>query len=96
MRLNPTDFHLLEALSDGNRNTAVNLAHELGRNRAYVETRLPILADYRLVERVGPAPNSGLYRITDRGLAAIEHRNDYHDAEDFDALVERSRATADA
>jgi predicted transcriptional regulator len=85
----PTDFEILEALSDGERNNAVNLSHILDKNRAYINTRLPILADYELVERVGPAPKSGLYAITEKGVAALEHREAYEtDDEDFEARVE--------
>ncbi len=85
----PTDFDILEALSDGKRNTAVNLSHELDKNRSYINTRLPILADYGLVDRVGPAPNSGLYEITDKGQATLRHRDRYReDGVDFDQLVE--------
>lgn len=87
----PTDFDILEALSDGKRNNAVNLAHELDKNRAYINTRLPILADYELVNRVGPAPNSGLYVITEKGQATLENRSKYReDGVDFDAEVERT------
>lgn len=85
----PTDFEVLEALSDGRRNTAVNLSHELDKNRSYINTRLPVLADYGLVDRVGPAPNSGLYEITEKGLAALRHRDRYREeGVDFDTLVE--------
>lgn len=87
----PTDFDILEALSDGKRNNAVNLAHLLDKNRAYVNTRLPILADYELVERVGPAPNSGLYVITAKGRAVLQNRSKYReDGVDFDAEVEET------
>lgn len=91
MRLTvPTDFEILRALSDGKRNNAINIAHELDRNRSYINTRLPVLADYDLVERVGPAPNSGLYEITEKGKVVAEHRDDYEDEDvDFDAVVER-------
>ena len=89
----PTDFDVLDALSDGKRNTAVNLSYELDKNRSYINTRLPILADYGLVDRVGPAPNSGLYEITDRGRAALRHRGEYReDGVDFDQLVEDEAA----
>ena len=65
MRLvQPTDFDILEELTDGERNNAINLAVLLDRNRAYINTRLPVLADYGLVDRVGPAPKSGIYTIT--------------------------------
>lgn len=85
----PTDFDILEALSDGRRNTAVNLSYVLDKNRSYINTRLPILADYELVDRVGPAPNSGLYEITQKGRIVVELREKYRtEGVDFDALVE--------
>ena len=94
----PTDFDLLDALSDGKRNNAVNLAHLLDKNRAYINTRLPILADYDLVERVGPAPNSGLYEITERGIVVADNRSKYRkDDVDFEALIkEKLGADADS
>jgi len=90
MRLvQPTDFEILDALSDGRRNTAANIAHLIDKNRGYINTRLPILADFRLISRVGPAPNSGLYEITDRGLAALDNREAYGEPDvDFAALLE--------
>jgi len=95
MRLaSPTDFEILEALSDGRRNNAVNLSHLIDKNRSYINTRLPLLADYGLVRRVGPAPNSGLYEITDRGRAALELRDRYDEADEFEALVD-ARAAED-
>ena len=92
MRLvQPTDFDILAALSDGKRNTAANIAHIIDRNRAYINTRLPILADYDLVDRVGPAPNSGLYVITQRGRAALDHREQYGEPDvDFAALLDKA------
>jgi len=90
MRLvQPTDFEILDALSDGRRNTAANIAHLIDRNRSYINTRLPILADYTLIERVGPAPNSGLYVICPRGRAALQHRDQYGEEDvDFAALLD--------
>ena len=89
MRLvSPTDFDILAAMSDGRRNNAINLAAMLDRNRSYINTRLPILLDYGLVERVGPAPNSGLYEITPKGRAVVEHRDSYDEPDvDFNALM---------
>ena len=85
----PTDFDILEALSDGKRNTAANIAIEIDRDRAYINTRLPILADYGLIERIGPSPKSGLYEITDKGRAALEHRDAYDDENvDFESIIE--------
>ena len=89
MRLvTPTDFDILAAMVDGRRNNAVNLAAILDRNRSYINTRLPILLDYDLLDRIGPAPNSGLYVITPKGRAVVDHRDRYGDDDtDFDALV---------
>jgi len=85
----PTDFEILDALSDGRRNNAVNLSHELDKNRSYINTRLPVLADYELVERVGPAPNSGLYEITEKGKIVATHQEAYEDRRtEFDVLIE--------
>jgi predicted transcriptional regulator len=96
MRLTvPTDFDILEAFADGQRNNAANLAYELDRNRSYINTRLPVLADYGLLERVGPAPKSGLYAITRKGRAAVTHRESYRtDGVDFDSLVAQELDTA--
>lgn len=68
----PTDIDIMDALSDGKRNTAANLAYLIDKERAYINTRLPVLADYGLVERVGPAPNSGLYVITSEGVSLLD------------------------
>jgi hypothetical protein len=85
----PTDFEILEALSDGKRNTAANLSYILDKDRSYINTRLPVLADYGLVERIGPAPNSGLYEITERGLVVLDLEASYREEDvDFEALVE--------
>lgn len=92
MRLvQPTDFDILAALSDGKRNTAANIAQLIDKNRGYINTRLPILADYGLIERVGPAPNSGLYVITTRGRTAVEHRDQYGESDgEFEALLDNN------
>ncbi|SMP19154.1 ArsR family transcriptional regulator [Halobellus salinus] len=92
MRLTvPTDFDILDAFADGRRNNAANLAYELDRDRSYINTRLPVLADYGLLERVGPAPKSGLYAITERGLVAADNREIYRtDGVDFDDVVARA------
>ena len=85
----PTDFEILTSLSDGKRNNAVNIAYELDRDRAYINTRLPVLKDYELVKAVGPAPKSGLYEITAKGKIAAENQDAYgEDDTDFEALLE--------
>lgn len=87
--VDPTDFQLLKALSDGKRNTAANLAVELDRNRAYLNSRLPVLYDYGLVEQVGPAERSGLYEITDKGKIVARHREEYRNGTvDIEDVIE--------
>lgn len=89
----PTDFEILHALSDGKRNNASNLSHQLEKNRSYINTRLPVLADYGLVERVGPAPNSGLYVITEKGKVVSELQDEYEDRRtEFEELVDERLA----
>jgi predicted transcriptional regulator len=83
MRLTqPTDFLILEALADGERNTAVNIANLINKDRGYVNTRLPELADYGLVKKIGPHDNSGLYQITSLGVAAVEKQASYDENPD--------------
>lgn len=90
MRLRqPTDFLILEALHSYGRNVAPNLAEITGKSRKNINNRLPVLADYELVQKIGPAQRSGLYEITDRGQAALELRDQYEDTADFDHLIQR-------
>jgi hypothetical protein len=85
----PTDFEILENLNDGKRDIAANLACRLEKDRAYLNTRLPVLCDYELLDRVGPAENSGLYQITQRGRLVVEYRDQYDNPEtDFETLIE--------
>lgn len=92
----PTDFEILEALADGRRNNAVNISHIIDKKRAYINTRLPILTDYGLLERVGPAPKSGLYVITEKGRLVIQHRDKYEAADiNFDAFIEEQLSESD-
>lgn len=90
----PTDFLILEALTEHGRNVATNLAHHTGKSRKNVNTRMPVLADYELVRKIGPAEHSGLYEVTDAGRVALQHRDSYDDVEDFAELV-RSRELTD-
>ena len=90
----PTDFDILEALSDGKRNVARNLRHEIDASRASINNSLPYLADYGLVEKIGPDENSGLYRITEKGRIAAKHRDEYDpgNTDAFDDLIEHELA----
>ncbi|GAB3682344.1 hypothetical protein GCM10028857_08020 [Salinarchaeum chitinilyticum] len=90
MRLRqPTDFLVLEALHSYGRNVAPNVAEITGKSRKNVNNRLPVLDDYGLVRKIGPAERSGLYEITERGRVTLQLRDQYDAAEDFDALVDR-------
>ena len=91
----PTDLEILEELADGRRNTAANLAYHLDKNRSYINTRLPVLADYGLLQRVGPAPNSGLYEITEKGKLVLEHQERLDD-EDFDAFIDEQLSESES
>lgn len=83
----PTDFEILGRYLDGENDNAANTAEALGRKRTYINTRLPELDDYGLLEKVGPSPNSGLYRITPAGVAAYRLRDEYS-SDDFEEQVE--------
>ena len=91
----PTDFEILKTLDEHGRNTAQNISLILDKDRGYVNTRLPHLAEHGLVERVGPAKNSGLYEITEKGSLVLEHRDEYEESkDDFAELIERELPNA--
>ncbi|OVE86018.1 winged helix-turn-helix domain-containing protein [Natronolimnobius baerhuensis] len=92
----PTDFLILEALEDKGRNVATNLAAHTGKSRKNINTRLPVLEDYGLVEKIGPAERSGLYEITSMGKAALVYQDQYDEADDFEALIEGPSAGSSA
>lgn len=83
----PTDFLILEELEDKGRNVATNLSSHTGKSRKNINTRLPVLEDYGLVRKIGPAERSGLYEITPLGKAALVYQDQYDEAEDFEALI---------
>ncbi|GGL47658.1 winged helix-turn-helix domain-containing protein [Halocalculus aciditolerans] len=90
----PTDFEILAFLDEHGRNNAVNVAAAIDRDRSYINTRLSELKRQDLLDHVGPAPNSGLYELNDRGEAAVEHR-DRHGDPDVDFLCLVDAATDD-
>lgn len=96
MRLRrPTDFLILEALHSYGRNVAPNIAQITGKSRKNVNNRLPVLEDYGLVEKIGPADRSGLYEVTERGRVVMQLRDEYETADDFEALVDRRLESTD-
>ena len=84
----PTDFLILEALEERGRNVATNLSFHTEKSRKNINTRLPVLDDYGLVAKIGPAERSGLYEITARGRAAVELRAQYDEVDDWEDRVE--------
>lgn len=88
----PTDFLILEALENTGRNVATNLASHTGKSRKNINTRLPVLEDYGLVRKIGPAKRSGLYEITSLGKAALIYQDQYDDVDDFESLIEGPNA----
>ncbi|WP_247730002.1 winged helix-turn-helix transcriptional regulator [Halovivax limisalsi] len=91
----PTDFLILEALEETGRNVAPNLASHTGKSRKNINTRLPVLEDYGLVEKVGPADRSGLYEITQLGKSALVHKSEYGEVDDFESLISGADAATD-
>ena len=92
VRLNRTDFAILDYLQDG-RNIAPNIAAYLDKNRNYINYQLTYLLDYGLVRRIEEpeVERSGLYELTERGRVAYELRGEYdsNDPRAFDDLVRR-------
>ncbi len=84
----PTDFLILEALEDTGRNVATNLSAHTDKSRKNINTRLPVLEDYGLVRKIGPAKRSGLYEISSLGKAALVYQDQYDDVDDFEGLIE--------
>ncbi|MCU4744335.1 winged helix-turn-helix domain-containing protein [Halobacteria archaeon AArc-m2/3/4] len=94
MRLRqPTDFLILESLEDTGRNVATNLESHTGKSRQNINTRLPVLEDYGLVTKIGPAERSGLYEITSLGKAALVYQDQYTEVDDFEALIQAPETT---
>lgn len=89
--VDPTDYEILAFLTARGRNNAMNIAAGLDRDRSYVNTRLRALARGEHIERIGPAPNSGLYEVTDDGRAELaawtEYGGDDVDDVSFETLV---------
>lgn len=88
----PTDFLILHALEMNGRNVATNLAELTGKSRNNINTRLPVLDDYDLVQKIGPAERSGLYEITDKGERALVYADRYDDVDDFERLLQQPTA----
>ena len=92
----PTDFLILEALEEKGRNVATNLSAHTEKSRKNINTRLPVLEDYGLVRKIGPAERSGLYEITPLGKSALIYQDQYDEVGDFEALIENPDVTANS
>lgn len=86
--IDPTDFEILEFFSDGEQQLARNVAVDIDADRQYMNTRISHLNGANLLERIGPAPNSGLYRITPRGIAALRLREEYDAGREWEAMID--------
>jgi predicted transcriptional regulator len=75
--IKPTDFDILQEMSDGERHIAPNLAEVLDRDRQYINNRLAELAGKGVLEKVGPSKRSNQYTITDKGLITLQVRSEY-------------------
>ncbi|WP_254862646.1 winged helix-turn-helix transcriptional regulator [Halovivax gelatinilyticus] len=92
----PTDFLILEALEAEGRNVATNLASHTGKSRKNINTRLPVLEDYGLVDKIGPAKRSGLYEITTLGKTALVYQDQYDEVDDFESLIDGPATSTNA
>lgn len=78
MRLHlPVDLEILREMADGRRQTAKNLSAILERDNNYVNNRVVQLEGNGLLEKIGPAENSGLYEITAEGHRALRFQEMY-------------------
>jgi len=85
----PTDRMILETLENG-RNLAVNISLEIDRSRNYINGRMTHLLDYGLVVKIGPANDTGLYELTDRGQVVLDllREGADHKSDGFEAEIE--------
>lgn len=95
----PTDFDILEEMSDGKRYTGNFLGPILDKDDQYVRNRLAELRGKGLVKK---EPNSQMYVITEKGLVVLHLQDQYdHDrTQDFarevgEELVRRERCECD-
>ncbi|RQG90849.1 winged helix-turn-helix domain-containing protein [Natrarchaeobius chitinivorans] len=91
----PTDFLILEELEDKGRNVATNLASHTGKTRKNINTRLPMLEDYGLVQKIGPSKRSGLYEITSDGKVVLLYQDQYDQVDNFEELIKGPNTTTD-
>lgn len=92
------DHDILKKMTDGYRETPVNLTATLNQHtaddhdRSYTAHRLSNLADRGYVGKVGPSPNSSMYWITTWGRITYNHFETYDRGYDdlFHSLVTRT------
>jgi RIO-like serine/threonine protein kinase len=70
----PTDFDILDEMSDGRRYTASLLADLLDHRARYMSNRIGHLDSYGLITRVR---DSTMFEITPKGRAALDMQDDY-------------------
>ena len=92
----PTDFRILEALHSYGRNVGPNIARIADLEEDVVTDRLAVLSTAELVAMIGPADESGLFEITERGRISLRLREEYATTSDFEALIDRHAASNEA
>lgn len=86
----PTDLEILDILSTGRRQTPANIGAHKDREQNYMGSRLRFLRDLDYLRYAPPADRSGMFEITERGLIAAWHRDQYvrdHHDEFHDATL---------
>jgi len=73
----PTDFAILEAMSDGRRHDAPNLTAYVDARSEYIVDRLISLRHQGLVRKAGPEPRTAMYELAPLGEVALEMRDSY-------------------
>lgn len=73
----PIDIRILRLFSDGRRQTPKNVAAHLDQQAEYMSNRMRYLYKSGFLEDPGPADGSGMYVISDKGLVAVFHSENY-------------------
>jgi len=91
----PTDFDILEILSEGHRETPKHLGTVLDLRNAYMSQRLRQMEDYGLVARID---DSQMFVITELGQVALDLRDEYSHqrSQEFGMLVEEELSRREA
>lgn len=73
----PTDLNILKILTNGQRQTPINVASILDMDRTYMSERLRYLENQGILHDAPPADRSGMYELTNLGRIAVWHARAY-------------------